>query len=225
MPFPSSTRFHAIKIDRPLVHALAISLIAHGLALAPGLSPPATVSLGALRAQLRPATLLPVTTPRAHDAETPAEQTPPEPIERSYERAAPDTDPGIQENLPLQANSPGVDGVGLRQYHFALGRMAANFRSYPSQAREAGWGGRVAMRLTVAENGVPQRLQLLAGSGHDILDQAALEMLHLAASHTPVPDALRGQRFQIDLAIDYDPADPPASREGNKTDEGPVQGR
>lgn len=204
-----------------------MSLIAHGLALAPGLSPPATVSLGALRAHLRPATLLPATTPRVHDAEIPAEQTQPEPIERSYEQAAADTiDPGVQENQPLQANSPGVDGVGLRQYHFALGRMAANFRSYPSQAREAGWGGRVAMRLTVAENGVPQRLQLLAGSGHDILDQAALEMLHLAASHTPVPDALRGQRFQIDLAIDYDPTNPPpASREGNKNDEGPVQYR
>lgn len=151
--------------------------------------------------------------------------TPPQPVERSYDHTTSDT--ANQEISPLQATGPGIDGAGLRQYHFALGRMAANFRSYPSQAREAGWDGRVAMRLTVDTGGVPQSLRLLSGSGHDILDQAALEMLRLAASHTPVPDTLRGQRFEIDLAIDYSSADPPppAGRPGNPSDEEVVQSR
>lgn len=224
-PFPSPARFHAIKIDRPLVHALAISLIAHGLALAPGLSPPTTTSRGTLRAHLPPPAVLPATAPLANDTVVTTEPTSPQPIERSYRQTT--ADPGVQEDLPLQANGPGVDGAGLRQYHFALSRVAANFRSYPPQARDAGWGGRVTIRLTVAEGGVPQRLRLLTSSGHNTLDQAALEMLRLAASHTPIPDALLGQRFEIDLAIDYDPTNPPppADRLENHIDAGPVKAR
>lgn len=157
-------------------------------------------------------------------AATALDPTPPQPVERSYDRPA--SDAADQESSPLQATGPGVDKAGLRQYHFALGRMATTFRSYPPQARDAGWGGRVAIRLTVAEDGVPQRLRLLASSGHGTLDQAALEMLRLAASHTPVPDALLGQRFEIDLAIDYDPTDPPpADRVENRIEAGPVKAR
>jgi hypothetical protein len=36
-----------------------------------------------------------------------------------------------------------------------------------------------------------------------------MEMIRLAASHTPVPDSLIGQPFTIDLALDYDPTAPP----------------
>lgn len=76
------------------------------------------------------------------------------------------------------------------------------------QAREAGWQGRIIMRLHVAANGVPAGLCLIGDSGYLILDQAALDMMRLAAGHTPVPVSLHGQDFIIDLAVDYKLDDP-----------------
>lgn len=92
---------------------------------------------------------------------------------------------------------------GLRQYHMALGRMAARFKRYPARAREAGWEGRVPLRVTVSEAGVPVGVVITGSSGFPVLDEAALEMMRLAAGHTPVPESLRGRSFAIDLAVDY----------------------
>ncbi|MGE5492010.1 MAG: energy transducer TonB [Actinomycetota bacterium] len=107
------------------------------------------------------------------------------------------------ETPAAQAPRPTVDLNGLRQYNLALGRVAARFKRYPAVAREAGWEGRVALRLVISEAGMPISLTLIGSSGFPILDQAALEMMRLAASHTPVPDSLRGRAFSIDLAVDY----------------------
>lgn len=98
---------------------------------------------------------------------------------------------------------PAVDVHGLRQYYIALGRMAKRFKRYPPQARDAGWEGRVAMRLSISESGMPVSIVLIGSSGFPVLDQAALEMMRMAASHTAVPEALRGEAFSIDLAADY----------------------
>lgn len=114
--------------------------------------------------------------------------------------------------MPPVAARPAIDIAGLREYHMALGRMTRQFRNYPPAARDAGAQGRVAMRLIVSENGIPIGLSLLASSGFPLLDQAALEMIQLAAGHTQVPDSLRGRTFNIDLAIDFNPADPPPPR-------------
>ena len=52
-------------------------------------------------------------------------------------------------------------------------------------------------------------ISLLDSSSFAILDQAAIDMMLLAASHTEVPESLRGRAFSIDLAIDYNPDDAP----------------
>lgn len=109
---------------------------------------------------------------------------------------------------PLAPDTSAIDPAGLRQYHFALGRAASRFRVYPPQAREAGWQGRVTLRLAMVAGGIPRDLILRVSSGHPALDQAAQEMLRQAIDHTPVPETLRGQPFIIDLAIDFDLTDP-----------------
>jgi protein TonB len=163
--------------------------------------------------------------------EPPTRQSFPEPVERTYDKApaasqpassapvegprdvpaaaagsAPLTDgaaPSSPEALQPQAPRPAIDLHGLRQYHLALGRMAARFKRYPVQAREGGWEGRVALRLGISETGTPLGIVVIGSSGIQVLDQAALEMLRLAASHTPVPESLLGRAFTIDLAVDY----------------------
>ena len=123
------------------------------------------------------------------------------PPEREYGETRPAT--------PIEPVRSGVDLAGLRQYHLALGRKAQQFRRYPEEARTAGWRGRITMRLVVSEAGYPLGISLLGSSGYPALDRAALEMMLLSASHTEVPESLRGQTFNIDLAIDYNPDDAP----------------
>ena len=65
------------------------------------------------------------------------------------------------------------------------------------------------MRLVISETGSPLGVSLLDSSGFPVLDRAALEMMLLSASHTEVPESLRGRMFNIDLAIDYSPDDTP----------------
>lgn len=158
----------------------------------------------------------------------------PEPVERTYEKApalpaspspapaerladapptaaapAPQAEGGaaVTPTATPAPPRPRIDVNGLRQYHLALGRMAARFKRYPGQAREAGWEGRVPLRLMVSETGTPAGLSLIGSSGFPVLDEAALEMMRLAASHTPVPESLRGRAFTIDLAVDYNLAE------------------
>ena len=113
--------------------------------------------------------------------------------------------PAVEPRQPVETIRSGVDVAGLRQYHLALGQKARQFRRYPEEARAAGWKGRVTMRLAVSEMGSPLGISLLGSSSFAILDQAALEMMLLAASHTEVPESLRGRAFTIDLAIDFTP--------------------
>lgn len=115
----------------------------------------------------------------------------------------------VQPNLPIEPVRNSIDLAGLRQYHLALGRKAQQFRRYPEEARAAGSRGRVTMRLVVSETGSPLGISLLGSSGFPVLDRAALEMMLLSASHTEVPESLRGRSFNIDLAIDYNPDDAP----------------
>ena len=130
------------------------------------------------------------------------------PLEREYAEA-----PSTPRIEPIRS---GIDLVGLRQYHLALGKKARQFRRYPEEARAAGWRGRVTMRLVVSETGYPLGISLLDSSGFPVLDRTALEMMLLSASHTEVPESLRGRTFNIDLAIDYSPDDGPFTESANR---------
>jgi periplasmic protein TonB len=111
--------------------------------------------------------------------------------------------PGSASASSVVTPSTGVDLDGLRQYRVALGVQAARFKRYPPRARESGWEGRVRLRLDVSESGAVLNVSLLRSSGHVLLDEAAVEMLHQAATRTVVPETLRGRAFVVDSAVDY----------------------
>jgi TonB family protein len=79
----------------------------------------------------------------------------------------------------------------------------ARFRTLPQFSPATPTGGRVAVRVFIGEGGVPQRLGLLASSGDPLLDQAALELVRLAVSHSQVPEGMRGIEFALDLAVAF----------------------
>lgn len=228
-PHSGAGRVRLLNDLRRLLRPLTVSLVIHAVIFwqAPGLllSPESPAARhGDLRASLQqPAAAAPVVAPRAEppapSPSQPAETAPArQPEERSYaptppappsepasQQAAPDSPPAT----PLEPLRTGIDVAGLRQYHLALGQKAKQFRRYPEAAREAGWQGRVAMRLAISESGAPIGISLLGSSNFPVLDQAALEMMFLAASHTEVPESLRGRAFTIDLAVDFHPDDAP----------------
>lgn len=213
---------------RRLIPPLTISLVLHALAFspAPGVLPsPDSVAVrqSDLHANLHRAPVaLPIEEPsfipavprgkapmrqpetRIHSrpVSRPAPQTVPEsPVEQVH--------PAGQPDRAIEPMRTGIDVAGLRQYHLALGQKARQFRRFPEEARVAGYKGRVTMRLAVSETGRPLGISLLDSSSFRILDQAALDMMTLAASHTEIPDSLRGRAFTIDLAVDYNPEDAP----------------
>ncbi|MBS1159606.1 MAG: hypothetical protein H6R15_2025 [Proteobacteria bacterium] len=200
---------HGFQLDdwRRLHRPLLASLLIHALLLAPTPgrlpAPASPAAHGSLRASLQAMPVAPPPPPAvARRPGAAAEPAAPRPAtERRY--------PPQPAEAPPATSNEGIDLAGLRQYHLALGQQARQFRRYPPAARAAGWQGRVSLRLVVAESGAPLNLELLGSSSFPVLDQAALEMMGLAASHTEVPASLRGRSFSIDLAVDFNPAEAP----------------
>lgn len=112
-------------------------------------------------------------------------------------------------NAMAAVNSPtvsdGIDGEGLRRYRVSLAVAARQFRNYPAQAQANGWQGSVEIRLTIAADGSALPAQLLHGSGVDLLDAAALNMISGAARSTELPGVLRGKIFSMDMLFEFLP--------------------
>lgn len=215
------------RLQRPQLIALGISLALHAILLVSHADRHSSASQPAsakrINSTLRPAAAPQPIAPPAIQPEKPIE-TPAKPAEPAP-RPVVQPEPVAQEDAPAaspepeppesapptvaeQPLPPAVRLAGLREYHMALGRMAAQFRRYPPELRAAGIGGRIAIRLHVGENGMPAALTLLGSSETWLLDQTAMEILRLAASHTPVPEVLRGRAFDIDLVLTFNPNDP-----------------
>lgn len=100
-----------------------------------------------------------------------------------------------------QSEERGPDAAGLRQFRLALASEARRFRRYPEVARRAGLSGTVEVRVIVDAGGLARRTDLTRSSGHEVLDTAALEMLHRAVARTGLPESLRGQEFAVLLPV------------------------
>lgn len=106
------------------------------------------------------------------------------------------------------ADSPavvdGVDAEGLRSYRLALAREAKRHKRFPTRAIEAGWTGTTELRVSVSADGTAPTVWLEKSSGHDALDEAALDMLRNALPTTPVPPTLRGRTFVVNLPVVFE---------------------
>ena len=90
----------------------------------------------------------------------------------------------------------------LGRYAQQLSRLLASQQEYPRLAAMRGWEGEVRLRLKVARKGNLLSLQVDRSSGHDILDQHALQLVELV-SMPPFPDELEGSEIQITVPVNY----------------------
>lgn len=115
-------------------------------------------------------------------------------------RTEPAAAAGEPSSVP-RAAPEAIEPGSLGQYRLALLGAARRHKLYPDVARERGWEGRVAIELVIGADGTLAGAQVKQSSGHTVLDREALEMLKRAASLTPVPPALRGREFRVDVPV------------------------
>jgi protein TonB len=91
----------------------------------------------------------------------------------------------------------------LGRYAQQLSRLLASHQEYPRLAAQRGWEGEVRLRLKVARQGNLLSVQVDRSSGHDILDQHALQLVDLANGLPPLPDGLEGNEIQVIVPVNY----------------------
>jgi protein TonB len=160
----------------------------------PEAAPPAKKKTEPRLAKPAPAPEMPIEKP-APRIEVPAPPSPvaPPPIAAVEPQPAPPSSPPVVE-VP--------ETLSRDQYRVQLIDEARRHKRYPPLARENNWQGDVLVGVVVGANGRPT-VTLKGSSGYEVLDRQALEMFAQAARAVPVPSALRGKAFSLDLRAVY----------------------
>jgi protein TonB len=100
---------------------------------------------------------------------------------------------------PIQAD---VDNA-LGEYGGQLGRAIAKHKQYPKIAQIRSWEGNVLLDLKIDGGGNVLSAKVRESSGHEALDNQALEMVHKASPFSAPPEALRGHSFNITVPVSF----------------------
>ena len=155
--------------------------------------------------------------PRPKAESKPALVAPPKPQPRPVPRAdpvpkvfeppapAPAPAPAAEPVAPRAPAAPAVTDVRtlIAGYRAALLVEAARYKRYPPMARDNGWEGEVVVRMAIGADGAVVSLAVTSSSGYRDLDRQPLEKFRRAGPRVPVPEALRGKSFTLDLRAIY----------------------
>ncbi len=103
-----------------------------------------------------------------------------------------------------------ADAGTLARYRLQLISAAKRYKRYPRVAMDNNWEGKVELRMVIGANGMIASLSVKNGTGHDALDQQALDMIKKAKPLTPIPAALRGKEFSVDIPVIFSLKEPDA---------------
>lgn len=71
--------------------------------------------------------------------------------------------------------------------------------NYPSEARELGLFGSLILHVAVRADGSLEAVRVVRSSGHDVLDEAAIAIVRLAAPFAPFPDDIARETDVLDI--------------------------
>lgn len=166
MPSP---HFRTTPTDRRLLIALTLSLLLHGLPWLPGLilapNKPSTAAIP-LSASLRPPASPPPAAPPLSLPEPPRPTPPAAP-------QAPAKPPKPPAKAPANS-APGRPQSWTQAVRQQLKKLDAQGLFYPAEAIARGLQGEVLVLLIIDENGQVVAARVEQGSGHRLLDDAAL---------------------------------------------------
>ena len=103
---------------------------------------------------------------------------------------------------PIEASPAEVDNA-LGEYGSLLGRAIAKQKSYPKIAQMRGWQGDVLLDLKLDGSGNVLSAKVKEGSGFEVLDKQALEMVRKASPFPAPPQALRNRSFNITVPVSF----------------------
>jgi protein TonB len=114
-----------------------------------------------------------------------------------------------QPAAPSTAPAPSVEDAGsLAQYRMQLIGIAKRYKRYPRVAMDNNWEGDVVVRMVIGANGMIASISVKTSSGHEILDKQAVEMFQKAKPLVPIPSALRGKEFAVEVRAIYNLKEP-----------------
>ena len=148
----------------------------------------------------RPAPSAPVTTAPA--IQSPALAEPPRaaaPVPPSPSVAV--TKPEPPAPPVAAAAGEASDPLTLGQYRLAIIAAAKRYKKYPRLAIDNNWEGQAEVRMEIGADGAMGSIRIKTSSGFDSLDQQALEMIRKAKPLAPIPAALRGKGFTVDVPV------------------------
>ena len=93
------------------------------------------------------------------------------------------------------------DPLTLGQYRLAIIAAAKRYKKYPRLAIDNNWEGQAEVRMEIGADGAMGSIRIKTSSGFDSLDQQALEMIRKAKPLAPIPAALRGKGFTVDVPV------------------------
>ena len=133
----------------------------------------------------------------------PVQATPPEVIAAPPKADTPPPAVVVPQPPPKPTVAP-VDTSQAREgYGNTLWSAISKFKKYPRIAQSRGWQGDVSVELTLDSDGKLLSKKIVKSSGHDILDQQALEMVDKALPFPEPPEALRGSGFTVRVPIPF----------------------
>lgn len=136
----------------------------------------------------------------------PAEPPPPAVIaaEPAPEAPAKFTAPPPPPEPPKQVG-PTEDDINAarNRYGNILQREIAKHKQYPRVAQMRGWQGETLVEITIDGGGSVLSSKIHASSGHDVLDNQALEMVKKASPFPAPPSVLQGRTFTILVPVSF----------------------
>ena len=111
---------------------------------------------------------------------------------------------------PLAGNAPAVDEDLVARYRLQLIGAARRYKRYPRAAMDNQWEGAAEVAMVIGANGRILEMTISSSSGHEVLDQQAIDMSRKAKPLVPIPAALRGREFRVTLKAIYSLRDPGA---------------
>ena len=148
---------------------------------------------------------LPVARPEAQKAQD-------KPREQKAERSAPSV--AAAPSRAASANSNGSAGAGgaldaggqatISSYFARVQAHLLRHRVYPPEARSSGASGVARVIFALGRDGRVLSVSLAGGSGHSVLDQAAIAMVRRAAPFPPIPSEIATSRLEMGAPIRFD---------------------
>ena len=114
---------------------------------------------------------------------------------------------GARPVLPAPVRPPALAGARTRTADAMLELEVHDWlrrhQHYPRAARRAGLEGTAHVRFVIDRSGTLRERELVASSGHAVLDRAALDLLERAAPYPALPRRVTVEAIELTLPVEY----------------------